>query len=60
MNCKNCEHCLFDPQWGEYKCEERKTILYIMLHQSECSDFKEKKTDELRLAKPNIPTEGSY
>lgn len=59
-NCKTCTYALFDENWGEYKCEKRKTTIYILLTPDECSDFEKKKTDELRLAKPNLQTEGSY
>lgn len=59
-NCTNCEHSMFDEVWGEYKCAKRKTIVYILLSSEECSDYEKKKTDELRLAKPNLRTEGSY
>lgn len=48
-NCKNCEHSVFDPLWGEYKCKARETRIYILLDSSECSDYKkgpEKTFDE--------------
>lgn len=48
-NCKNCEHSVFDPIWGEYKCKARGTRIYILLDSSECSDYKkgpEKTFDE--------------
>lgn len=60
MNCRQCEHCLFDPLWGEFKCIKRRTILYVLLHAEECSDFDESKTKELKIAKQNLKTEGSY
>lgn len=59
MNCRQCEHCLFDPLWGEFKCKERATILYILLHADECKDFKESKTKELKIAKRDKRTEES-
>lgn len=59
MNCRQCEHCIFDPLWGEFKCEERQTILYILLHADECYAFEESKTKELKIAKPNLRTEES-
>lgn len=45
-NCKNCEHAVFDPLWGEYKCKVRKTRIYILLDSSECSDYTKKKEKE--------------
>ena len=51
MNCKNCEHCLFDPHWGEYKCEKRQIVLYVLLHEDECSDFNKSASGKIRIAK---------
>lgn len=45
-NCKNCEHAVFDPLWGEYKCKARETRIYILLDSSECSDYTKKKEKE--------------
>lgn len=49
-NCKNCSHAIFDPLWGEYKCEVRRTILYILLDADECSSY-DKRTGEIRVSK---------
>jgi hypothetical protein len=42
-NCKNCEHSVFDEQWGEYKCKVRETRIYILLNSSECTEYGKKK-----------------
>lgn len=52
-NCKTCQHAIFDILWGEYKCECRQSILYILLDKEECKDYLEKKDKELRIAKRN-------
>jgi hypothetical protein len=44
-NCKTCEHSVFDEQWGEYKCKERETHIYILLNSSECPKYAKKKGD---------------
>lgn len=51
MNCKNCKHCLFDPLWGEYKCEIRQIILYVLMHADDCDDFSKSSSDKIRIAK---------
>jgi hypothetical protein len=25
--CETCEHAIFDPLWGEYKCDEHKIFV---------------------------------
>lgn len=27
-HCKDCEHSIFDEQWGQYKCKLKKHVLY--------------------------------
>lgn len=45
--CKNCEHAIFCPTWGEYKCvkHSRKFISYLVGckdHKPRGKDFEEK------------------
>lgn len=39
-NCKTCEHAIFDPVWGEYKCSVRQTTIPILLDSAECKSYK--------------------
>lgn len=38
--CKTCEHAVFDPLWGEYKCTVKEHYIYGDVDH-ECPDHKE-------------------
>lgn len=38
--CKTCEHAVFDPLWGEYKCTVKEHYIYGDI-EHECPDHKE-------------------
>ena len=46
QNCATCEHSVFDELWGEYKCKDRETRIYILLDSSECPKYTKKKEKE--------------
>jgi len=48
-NCVDCEHSVFDPVWGEYKCKKFERRIYILLNSSECPEYK--KGSEKKLSK---------
>lgn len=47
--CKDCEHALFNPILGEYKCSEDETYISNPGHTC-CQNFIKRK-DELRISK---------
>lgn len=41
-NCKDCEHSVFDENFGEYKCKVYERTIYILLDKDECKQYKKK------------------
>lgn len=51
-DCKDCEWSIFDPVWGEYKCEQHEKTIYNTLNQEDCQLFERRlKADEIKLSK---------
>ena len=48
INCKNCEHAIFDQLWGEYKCGKYDRTCTRSEVESGCEQWKEKKTDGVK------------
>lgn len=40
MNCQTCSHAIFDPIWGEYKCEVKKRYIKNDAESLTCRDHK--------------------
>lgn len=43
--CKTCEHSIFCPTWGDYKCMHNARKYILHLGPNECKDFKERGND---------------
>lgn len=45
-NCRNCEHAIFDEEWGEFKCEvHKRTCTAYETKLGGCNNWKERKTN---------------
>lgn len=44
--CKTCEHCIFDEQWGEYKCKKHQHRIYNPMQIGACKGYSQKKKKE--------------
>ena len=42
IRCVNCEHAVFDEQWGEYKCKKKHYTIYYDSESANCKDYKKK------------------
>lgn len=47
-NCKNCDHAIYDPYWGDYKCDISKHTHIIPSTKNDCENWAERK-GELRI-----------
>ena len=41
LKCSKCANAIFNPWWGEYKCEISTTIVYDDNEVETCLEFKE-------------------
>lgn len=43
--CSTCAYSIFDYLWGEYKCEQFKTVIYDTDKRVNCEKFKQRPKD---------------
>lgn len=42
MKCATCQHGIFDPTWGEWKCKKNAHRIYVEEEVEWCKGYKEK------------------
>ena len=47
--CKDCKHTIFDPRWGEYKCDIFKHVIYDQGKYANCQYYEKRVDEELRI-----------
>ena len=40
--CRTCANCLFDEQWGEFKCKAHEIRLYNVTKIYQCDEYEKK------------------
>lgn len=38
-SCKECDHALFDPRFGEYKCSKKERVVTVWYDVMGCPDY---------------------
>lgn len=51
-DCKNCEWAIFDPVWGEYKCEQHQKYIHHTEIAEDCALYEDKlKPEDIKISK---------
>lgn len=51
-DCKNCEWAIFDPVWGDLKCEQRQVYMYNTKAAEDCDLYEDKlKPEDIKISK---------